>query len=449
MKFDRNDKYATVSVYAVITFTVCLIIAWLMNNLKEVFNGFSVFLNAIAPIIWGLIIAYLLNPIMVWSESAFAKITGRSKPHPKLNRILATVASIIIFFAMIAAVIAIIIPQVYESIMSIVNNFENYMVNLEKWMNNILRNYPDIQNIIDDKLDDIQNAFNNLINEVIPKIGDIIVKIKDGALGAVSVLSNFVIGTIVAVYFLFDKEHFLAQSRKLIYSVVPQKYTDTVFRICTLTNRSLSGFISGKIIDSIIIGLLCMILLTVLKFDYAVLISVIIGITNIIPVFGPVFGAIPCALLLLISSPGQVIPFIFLVVIIQQLDGNVIGPKILGNTTGLSAFWVLFAILVGGDIFGVPGMLLGVPVFAVMYSLIQETVNAALAKKGLSCNTADYAAPVKKKTESNMKSFKLYKKTDDDTVKDPPAVSKPKALDTAANKSQKSNSNNKDKNNKR
>lgn len=424
MKFDKNDKYATISAYAVGTFVVCLVIAGIINNLGAVGSGFSVFFSAISPIIWGIIIAYLLNPIMVWSEEALSKITGKNKPHPKLNRILATVISVIFLFAVLVAVISIIIPQVYESIMSIVNNFETYMKNIENWINGILTNYPDILKFIDGKFDDIRDTFDKIMNDVIPKLGDVIVKIKDGALGAVSVLSDFVIGIIVAVYFLFDKERFIAQGRKVICAVVPKKYTDTVFRIFTLTNRSMSGFISGKIIDSIIIGLLCMLCMTVLHFNYALLISVIVGITNIIPVFGPIFGAIPGGLLLLLSSPKQVIPFVVLIVVIQQLDGNVIGPKILGNTTGLSAFWVLFAILVGGDLFGVPGMLLGVPIFAVVYSLAEEVVNYALKKKGLSCETADYAAVPRKRSEKNkdMKSFKLYKK-DKSPSDDKPEVS--------------------------
>lgn len=412
VKVEKNDKYATISAYAVGTFIICLIAAGIISNLSAVGNGVSVFLSAISPVIWGAVIAYLLNPVMIWSEEALSKVTGRNKPHPKLNRILATVIAVIFLFAVLVAVISIIIPQVYESIMSIVNNFETYMKNVEDWINGILSNYPDILKFIDSKFDDIRNTFDKIMNDFIPKLGDIIVKIRDGAMGAVSVLSDFVIGIIVAVYFLFDKEHFLAQGRKVICAAVPKKYTDTVFRIFTLTNRSMSGFISGKIIDSIIIGLLCMLCMTVLKFDYALLISVIVGITNIIPVFGPIIGAVPGGLLLLLSSPRQVIPFIVLIIVIQQLDGNVIGPKILGNTTGLSAFWVLFAILVGGDLFGVPGMILGVPIFAVAYSLAQEAVDYALKKKGLSCETADYAAAPRKRSEKSkdMKSFRLYKK---------------------------------------
>lgn len=166
-----------------------------------------------------------------------------------------------------------------------------------------------------------------------------------------------------------------------------------------MTNRSVGGFISGKIVDSIIIGILCFICMTVMKFDYSLLISVIVGVTNVIPIFGPIIGAIPGALLLLISAPKQFIPFLILILVIQQLDGKVIGPKILGEATGLPSFWVLFAILVGGGLLGVAGMIMGVPIFAVIYSLTKELINYLLKRKNMSEKTMDYAFDAANTTE--------------------------------------------------
>ncbi len=415
MKIQWNEKYNTVSAYVILTFTICLIIALAVGNISVLGGWVGSFFSVISPIIWGAGIAYLLNPIMMWAEKALAKLTNRKKPHPKLNRVLAVIIAVLALLLALTAVILIIIPQVYESVMSIAANFETYMRNFEAWINDILENYPDILSFFDERFEEIRTAASKAINDFLPKIGDLIVTIKDGAVSVVGTLSDFIIGIIVSVYLLLDKERFLAQSRKTVSALLRKKQAEGFFRICSLTNRSLSGFISGKIIDSIIIGVLCFICMTLIHFDYSLLISVIIGITNIIPVFGPIFGAIPCALLLLISSPKQVIPFVILIIVIQQLDGNVIGPKILGNSTGLSAFWVLFAILVGGGLFGFGGMLLGVPVFAGLSSLSEECIAFLLKKKGMSAETADYVPLPKKKPipadeKNQMKSFRLWKK---------------------------------------
>lgn len=391
MKINWNEKYHTVSVYAIITFTVCLVIFTLMQNISVIMNGVKAFLGVCTPIIWGLVIAYLINPITKWTENALAKLTDKKKPHPKLKRILAVVISMLLFLAGITALIMIIIPQSVESIMSIFNNFDTYMENIESRVDEFLKNYPEISNTINSKFDEITAYINSLVDTLLPKVGDLIKTVKDGAVSVFNFLTDMLVGLIVAVYFLLDKEHFIAQCRKAVHALVPKSMLNEFLRICEHTNQSLSGFISGKIVDSVIIGILCFICMTIMGLDYAVLISVIIGVTNIIPVFGPIFGAIPGALLLLISSPNQFIPFIILVIVIQQLDGNVIGPKILGSSTGLSAFWVLFAILVGGGLFGFAGMLLGVPIFAVLYSLIEELLNSLLEKKGLSSKTEDYA----------------------------------------------------------
>ena len=232
--------------------------------------------------------------------------------------------------------------------------------------------HPDLIKEIDNQFKNIEADVTEFINNIVPKIGDVMVKITDSALSFLMAIKDFLIGIIVAVYFLFDKEHFQAQIKKIINAVMPEKLASGLLRICTQTNNSISGFISGKIIDSIIIGCLCFVCMTVMKLDFALLISVIVGVTNVIPFFGPIIGAVPSALLLLMSSSKQVIPFIILILIIQQLDGNIIGPKILGQSTGVSAFWVLFSILVGGGLFGFAGMILGVPIFAVIYSLINH-----------------------------------------------------------------------------
>ena len=391
MKIDWNSKYTTISAYAVITFLICLAACVLVSHLSEINGTLKTIVKVLSPLIWGVVIAYLLNPIMMKLQYVTGKLTGIKKPHPKLDRVIATILSVLIFLAMISALVAIIFPQLVDSIMGIFNNFPSYMNSLEKIIDQLLVNYPDVLEYMNSQFDTIQNTLMGYVKELVPKIGDLTVKIKDGALTILLGLKDFLIGIIAAVYFLLDKEKFQSQMKKTICALFPKKFCDSFFSVCSRTNKSFSGFISGKIVDSIIIGILCFVSMKALRLDYALLISVIIGVTNIIPFFGPIFGAIPSALLLLVSSPiKQLIIFVILIIVLQQLDGNIIGPKILGDSTGLSAFWVMFAIIVGGGLFGFPGMVLAVPTSALIYSFFRSSVEGKLKRKNLPTATDYY-----------------------------------------------------------
>lgn len=415
LKINWNEKYTTISVYVVLTFAACIIVYALLFNFSILVAGLKNFFSVIASIIWGLIIAYVLNPIMMWIEIRIKTITDRKKPMPKLRRAISITFTMIIFIAMLSALASIILPQVIESITGIFNNFGSYIDNFEKWISSILVKYPEIRTQVNNQLDNLKNTLTEFINNIMPKIGDIMKKITDGTLSFIIALKDFFIGLIVAVYFLFDKEHFQSQLKKIICAVLPKRASAGFLRICVQTNDSISGFVSGKVIDSIIIGCLCFICMTIMKLNFTVLISVIVGVTNIIPFFGPFIGAIPSALLLLFASPKQVIPFLILIFVIQQLDGNIIGPKILGQSIGISAFWVLFSILVGGGLFGVAGMILGVPIFAVIYSLINQYITYLLEKREMPTSTSEYfpthnnlQKPVNKSKEIHF--FKKKKK---------------------------------------
>ncbi|MGN0642298.1 MAG: AI-2E family transporter [Huintestinicola sp.] len=412
MKVDWNSKYTTLSVYSIITFAVCLSMVVFVQKFSVVSSTLSTITKALSPIIWGFVIAYLLNPVMMFCERYLKKLIERKRSHPKLVRGLSTGLSIIFGIAVISALISIIVPQVVDSIIKIFNNIQSYFNNIEVWVNQMnekLAEYPMIVTFLDDQLESIKSAVMTAVNNIIPQVGNFAVKIKDGAVNTLIALKDFVIGFIVAVYFLADKEKFIAQAKKITTALFPQKVSAEIFRISSRTNHSLSGFISGKLIDSLIIGVICFIAMQFMGLEFAVLISTIIGITNVIPFFGPFIGAIPSALLLLVSAPKQTIPFIILILVLQQFDGNILGPKILGDSTGLPAFWVMFAILFGSGLFGFAGMLLGVPIFAVIYALVQEITEHLLKRKGLSVNTDDYAPiPVdpdsgEKNTNKNFK----------------------------------------------
>ena len=201
--------------------------------------------------------------------------------------------------------------------------------------------------------------------------------------GLVSVLISAITTVISSIYMLLEKATIATQCKKLVYAILPTGKANRMINICSRANNIFSGFINGKILDSAIIGVLCFFLTNILRIDFAVLISVIIGVTNVIPFFGPIVGAVPCVLILLIVDPWQALRFGILALALQQFDGNILGPKILGNSTGISAFWVLVSIVVGGGLFGFAGMVLGVPTFAVIYSLVGEWVHFRLEQKGI------------------------------------------------------------------
>jgi predicted PurR-regulated permease PerM len=234
------------------------------------------------------------------------------------------------------------------------------------------------------------NQLNDFVNYVIKIAADLIPILGSILKTVASSVWNIIIGIIVSVYILIDKENFCALGRKVVFSMFNEKHANKTLELVHRSNDTFGKFLIGKIIDSAIIGVLTFAILTVFKMPYTLLISVIIGITNIIPFFGPFFGAIPSAIIILFVSPVKALIFLVLILVIQQIDGNIIGPKILGDSIGISAFWILFSLLVAGKFMGLVGMIIGVPLFAIVYSIIKEIVEAKLANKGLPTETKDY-----------------------------------------------------------
>lgn len=409
MKVDFNKKYTTISVYCIITFCICLAILLIAARFDAVSGFFSEVFKVLGPINWGIVIAFLVNPIQVFAERNIRLLTGKKKPHPKMDKWLSVLISMLFTLAVIAALVAIIMPQVIDSVMKIFENSSVYFEKLKIWLYGILDDYPQLNSIIEEQFETIQAKVMQFIDNIMPTLGDFALKIKDGAISFLVGFKDCVIGFIVAIYLLLSKEKFLAQAKKFTYAILPKRVCKGFLDVCSTTNRTLSGFISGKIIDSFIIGVLCFICLKIMNMEMYVLISFIVGITNVIPFFGPIFGAIPCAIILLMVNPSQVIPFIIFIIILQQFDGNILGPSILGESTGLPAFWVMFSIIVGGGLFGFAGMLLSVPLFAVIYELVAKFTNHLLRKKSLSCDTEDYW-PAER--ESNHKAKNLFNSID-------------------------------------
>lgn len=420
MKIEPNQKYLTVSFYTVITFAICLLLVVIVQKFSAISGVLASFANVIAPVTWGIVIAYIVNPLMKFFERVFGKCFERKKAHRKLVRSLSVAFGLLTLLAVLFAIVAVLLPQVVESVIGLARNFNSYLNNFESWIYKFVEDYPDIYSFVQTQFDNLQPKLTDFINSIVPKLGEWAIKLKDGAIGFIGGLGDFVIGFIVAIYLLFSKEKFIAQMRKFVAAVLPEGGKNAVYSIAARTNKMLGGFISGKLIDSTIIGILTFICMSIMKMDFVALISVVVGVTNIIPFFGPFIGAIPSALLLLVAAPRQVIPFVIFIFILQQFDGNILGPKILGDSTGLSPFWVMFAIFVGGGMFGFAGMILGVPIFAVIYSLVRDFVNYLLERRGLSTRTLDYCSndiPVDDEKKNKMHKplsavFKFNKKSE-------------------------------------
>ncbi|KGJ49643.1 AI-2E family transporter [Paraclostridium dentum] len=386
MKVNWNSKYTTISVYSFIVIC-CSIIFYRIASDTSVFMGkISSIISTLQPFIIGAVIAYLLNFILVFVEERMLSKNKLNKLKPKSKRAIGLLLTYIVAFILLALFIQFVLPQLVESMLGLVNDIPTYLTNLSDLLTkytkdlNVDKEYLDIAVT---KLTDFINYFISVAAGLLPVVGQ--------ALGIVaSSIWNIVLGVIISIYLLIDKEKFCALGRKVVCAVFNEKHSKRILQLVDRSNDTFGKFLSGKIIDSAIIGVLTFVVLTIFKMPYVLLISVIIGITNIIPFFGPFFGAIPATIIILFVSPIKALWFILIIIVIQQLDGNIIGPKILGDSIGISAFWILFSLLVAGKFLGLVGMIIGVPLFAIIYSIIKELIEEKLDKKGLPVNTNDY-----------------------------------------------------------
>ncbi|UOW66451.1 AI-2E family transporter [Paraclostridium bifermentans] len=386
MKVNWNSKYTTISVYSFIVIC-CSIIFYRIASDTSVFMGkISSIISTLQPFIIGAVIAYLLNFILVFVEERMLSKNKLNQLKPKSKRAIGLLVTYIVAFILLALFIQFVLPQLVESMLGLVNDIPTYLTNLSDLLTkytkdlNIDKEYLDIAVT---KLTDFINYFISVAAGLLPVVGQ--------ALGIVaSSIWNIVLGVIISIYLLIDKEKFCALGRKVVCAVFNEKHSKRILQLVDRSNDTFGKFLSGKIIDSAIIGVLTFVVLTIFKMPYVLLISVIIGITNIIPFFGPFFGAIPATIIILFVSPIKALWFILIIIVIQQLDGNIIGPKILGDSIGISAFWILFSLLVAGKFLGLVGMIIGVPLFAIIYSIIKEVIEEKLDKKGLPVNTNDY-----------------------------------------------------------
>lgn len=355
-------------------------------------------LGLLRPIIYGVVFAYLLNPIMAFVEKYVSKGLGRiiksENGVRKASRSIAIFASLVFALAIISALFVMLIPELIKSVNELFEKMPGQIQGFIDYLSELRKGDVEKQQILEGALVQGIDALEEWAKANLFSRDNILVTgitgITTGVINILGGVLDIIIGVIVSIYALFSKEEFLGQGRKIIYAMMRPNYANLTLHILRKSNSIFGGFIIGKIIDSAIIGVLCFIGVSILNMPYALLVSVFVGVTNVIPYFGPFIGAIPTAILIMIVDPMKGLYFIIFILLLQQLDGNIIGPTILGDSTGLSAFWVLFSILLFGGLFGVVGMIIGVPTFAVFYYVVKLFITQKLEEKKLPTETECY-----------------------------------------------------------
>lgn len=356
-----------------------------LTHLPQVKETVEAVVDVFSPFIAGFVIAYLLNtPVDFFERKVYAKYKGK--------RALSIVTVFLIAIAVIAVLLQLVLPQVADSIRQLFSNLTAYLNNLNQTVQELIQRFhmdgEGLTNLVDHYNDFIRNLSSadmvkratEFLTSSAPELWNFGMSVGNSMVNGVVTAMTAVIASI---YMLSGKPRLTSQLKKLIYATFPEKGASRILKVSGKANQIFVGFINGKLLDSAIIGVLCFLLCSLIKIPYAVLVSVVVGVTNVIPFFGPIIGAVPCLMILVIVNPWAALRFGVLIIALQQFDGNILGPKILGDSTGLSAIWVLVAIVVGGGLFGFPGMLLGVPTFAVLYSLVKEWAERRLEEKGI------------------------------------------------------------------
>lgn len=385
-------KYLKIGITGAAILASGILCAFVLFKMKVIIGILKGITGILKPFLYGAVIAYLLAPLCnKIEEKLFQIFPNTNRKVKRFICFIAIVISLCVALAIVWMVIILIIPQVWDSVMKIVEMVPQKLTVINNWIEHMLENQPELQAYFEEFSSQAESSINNLLNvDTIQKIQGIINSLSVQIFGVLGVIKNILLGFLISAYLLGSRKLFGAQAGLILHGVFSDKWAKIIEEEIRYTDKMFNGFLVGKIIDSAIIGLLCFAGTSIMGFEAPAFISVVIGITNIIPFFGPFIGAIPCGLLLLLENPIHCLYFIVFIFVLQQLDGNVIGPKILGNTTGVSSFWVLFAILLFGGMWGVVGMVIGVPLFAVIYDIIRKLVYRGLRTHSRENMITDY-----------------------------------------------------------
>lgn len=400
---DNKHRYSQYIGWGITAFAVIaagVLFYFSIDYMGDLVKAIKSLMGILSPFIWGLVISYLLVPSMMMYERKLFRplVASIKKRRPKANlskklpRVLALILAEIVMLLLITALIYLIVPQVYDSISAIITNSPAYFESASKAIDNLLHDFPEIEMYATKVFGNITETLTKwATNTLLPSMENIVTNITTGVFSVVKAVYNIAIGMIVSIYILYNKEPFIAHYRKTLYCIFKPEKARKISSALRFADRTFMGFIVGKLLDSAIIGMICYVGCVVMRMPYDLLISVIIGVTNIIPFFGPFIGAIPSALLVLLVDPKMCLWFVIFIIVLQQIDGNIIGPKILGTSIGINGFWVLFSIVFFGGLFGFWGMLLGVPTFVIIYTAIERAVNRKLESRDLPTDASVYA----------------------------------------------------------
>ncbi|MGI6404568.1 MAG: AI-2E family transporter [Oscillospiraceae bacterium] len=396
MKFERNDKYTTIAIYALLVIICSIVFHEGFKNLGMVSGFVGRVAGYLQPITNGIVFAFLLNPLLRFLEE---RLLSRFALKPLSRRVAGLILTYLLAFTFVGLFSSLVAPQIFSSIQSILNNLQIYFKALEKWYLNITSfigsfgESTEFERLLIGLLSQLLDSLRNLAAGASDYFYTLLPGVLSATQRVTTSIVNLFLGVIVSIYLLMDREKLFAQLKKILRAFTSDRSYRLITDIALDANRILSGFVLGKVIDSLIIGVLCFIGMSILRLPFAVLISFIVGITNVIPYFGPFLGAIPGALIIAVISPIQAVWFLLFILVLQQFDGNILGPKILGDSIGLSPLWIILSIMLFSGLLGVVGMFIGVPLFAIIYSLVKRFVTFLLERKGESPNTWDYASP--------------------------------------------------------
>lgn len=393
-------QYMAIALLTFVTFCCCILFFFMIYR----YNGFTDFWRHLVwilqPITIGVVLAYLLNPVMKFIEKYLLKLLvphmKRESRARKTARGIAIAGALLFLTGIIVLLVLVIVPSVARSIQNIAQGFPNEINMLIDWVEDFTQGDSEVAEMVSDGIETVSTMFQNFVEtEILPQVQVYLMSITSGVIYGVKLLTNVLVGVIVSVYVLSSKETFAGQAKKIIYAVFKPTRANIIVDTVRKSNQIFGGFISGKLLDSAIIGVLAYIVLVIMKMPDTMLLAVIIGVTNVIPFFGPFIGAIPAFIIVVLQNPIQGLYLLIFIFILQQIDGNIIGPKILGESTGITPFWVVTSILVFGGLWGFPGMLLGVPVTAVLQYIARNLLAYALGKRGLVSDTASYVELVR------------------------------------------------------
>lgn len=395
MKHKIENKYLYTGLTAFCVIGASLLLYFFFLRFDNILNVLKRAIDILKPLIYGILIAFILTQIYNYSEKKLLMFfSNRIKDKnlvKKYSKIISIVISILILFLALFLILYILIPKLMVSILGIIESWSYNVDNIETWLRSLLKESPALEKIILDAVNDSSTSILSWISgALLPKMELIMSSVTTGLNDMYTFITDFIVGLVFSIYILANKTKFIADLKKATYTILGIKKGNAFLQGSRYSYKVFNGFIKGKLITSGIIGTACYIGMIILRLPYALLISMIVAITNVIPFFGPFIGWIPSVILIAMLSPLDAVYFSILILILQQIEGNILEPKIVGNTTGISGFWVLFAITVFGGLFGFVGMIFGVPIFAIIYKFISHNVNKYLYKKKLPIDEDDY-----------------------------------------------------------